>query len=545
MPLHSKIWLIPVAASALPLLGNCAGGKFLGSSHAALRADQPAGEAAEPANTIVGNPIGGEGIFREDCLEPAKNLPSSVVDLKELWNWNPPDNVPRRNVTSAVAVGVLKAGDDFASIATMPRDNGEGDGNGAAPGSLVVLNAKTRSVRWQVDDVLFDTFNGAAIGNLMGARDLAVVAIDMSGHLRAYDPDGKSLWVSSESAWAPVAQPENGVWLSVYKPTIGIADLHADGQPEVIFGSSIFDGKTGRLVRRVDVSTVLGYQHSIVYDVDGDGTLELVGGAGVFDPRTGAKRCAFPNPMRFIAAARLRSTDAHATVIGGAATHFSDKIYAFDGVTCASVFTATRREALGGGPITIGDFTGDEVLDFGIAGAKWYQAFDASGKELWASPTKDGTSALTGSTVFDLNGDGKAEVIYNDEDFLRVYDGASGKTVYQTPNSSLTAAEFPVVADVFLDGQARIIVGANHNGYTSKGLPQFSGVRVFGSPDDNWIGTRRIWSQHAYFPELVNDDGSSRSGKEPPFWNKYVKSKHLLGFRQNLPVRSDKVPACK
>ena len=43
---------------------------------------------------------------------------------------------------------------------------------------------------------------------------------------------------------------------------------------------------------------------------------------------------------------------------------------------------------------------------------------------LWIKQTQDCSSAATGSSVFDFEGDGKAEVVYGDETTLHVYDNS-------------------------------------------------------------------------------------------------------------------------
>ena len=81
--------------------------------------------------------------------------------------------------------------------------------------------------------------------------------------------------------------------------------------------------------------------------------------------------------------------------------------------------------------------------------------------KLWSATTKDSSSNMTGSSVFDFEGDGDAEVVYNDEEFLRVYDGKTGQVLFEQPNTSFTALEYPIIVDVDNDGEAEIVVGTN------------------------------------------------------------------------------------
>ena len=52
-----------------------------------------------------------------------------------------------------------------------------------------------------------------------------------------------------------------------------------------------------------------------------------------------------------------------------------------------------------------------------------------NGSVLWQSTaTTDTSSRVTGSSVFDFEGDGPAEAVYNDERNLRVYDGKTERS---------------------------------------------------------------------------------------------------------------------
>jgi hypothetical protein len=80
---------------------------------------------------------------------------------------------------------------------------------------------------------------------------------------------------------------------------------------------------------------------------------------------------------------------------------------------------------------------------------------------LWSRRTQDHSSNITGSSVFDFEADGKAEVVYADECFARVYSGSDGKVIFSQYRSSSTWLENPVVADVDGDFRAELVVPSN------------------------------------------------------------------------------------
>jgi hypothetical protein len=202
-----------------------------------------------------------------------------------------------------------------------------------------------------------------------------------------------------------------------------------------------------------------------------------------------------------------------------------------------------------GGPPTVADFDGDGVPDFGLASSSSYYVYalkcagnnkppDCKGIDqgvLWQKPTHDLSSGGTGSSVFDFNGDGKAEVVYRDECWLRVYNGPDGKVVFAATQTSGTALEFPVIGDIDNDGHADIVVPADNeqgNGYCPA-QPEAdtqtpwtginTGVYVYRDPMNRWMPSRGIWNQHAYHITNVNDDTTVPTVEKDNWltWNNY------------------------
>ena len=176
----------------------------------------------------------------------------------------------------------------------------------------------------------------------------------------------------------------------------------------------------------------------------------------------------------------------------------------------------------------------------------------------WYRTTEDSSSRVTGSSVFDFNGDGAAEVVYNDECMFRVYDGLTGNVLFNEPSESRTRIEYPVVADVDNDGNAEIVFGvSNESGFCGGdgGDPTIedlynNGLEVWGDASDLWVSARRIWNQHAYHVTNVTEGGRipffepkgwlSSNGR---FYNTYRSNPRSFGVAPDLIVDSVQVTA--
>jgi hypothetical protein len=184
------------------------------------------------------------------------------------------------------------------------------------------------------------------------------------------------------------------------------------------------------------------------------------------------------------------------------------------------------------GPPTVADFDGDGEPEIGTAAADFYTVLDMECDQdpvpmkcrqqgiLWATPNNDCSSRVTASSVFDFEGDGKAEMVYADEQNFRIFDGTTGVVLYDdATHGSNTRIEMPLVADVDNDGNSEIVVPSATD----------QAIKVFQDTDDNWVRTRRIWNQHTYHVSNINEDGTIPAG-EPPNWL----NDRLNNFRQNV-----------
>lgn len=377
-----------------------------------------------------------------------------------------------------------------------------------------------------------------AAGNIDGQPGNEIVACGSDGRVHAVKPDGTIRW--STAAAVGCAMPS-------------LADLEGDGTVEVIVEGGILEGASGA-VKHPFAAALKGPPS--VSDIDGDGKLDIVTGSQAFR-NDGSLIFDTGAPYGRSAIGDFDKDGKPEIVYINPAAH-AVSIYRYDATQAAKFavvrapvdINGTLSPALcpdnsagrisGGGPPTIADFDGDGTPDLALAGGVGYAVFD--GKKLvdpavagpdtlmWSKQTRDCSSAATGSTVFDFDGDGKAEVVYSDEQVFRVYEGKSGNDLFSTCNTTGTLIENPVVADVDNDGQADIVVVSNAYALTcaNDASKRFSGIRIFGDAAGRWVRTRRVWNEHAYHITNVEEDGTIPTNEKPN-----ITTAGLNNFRQN------------
>jgi hypothetical protein len=324
---------------------------------------------------------------------------------------------------------------------------------------------------------------GVAGGDIDGDGVVEILTMNTAAALVAYEHDGALKWTSAPGNTSQYSTPS-------------ISDMDGDGKPEIVVGGTIYnnDGST-RATSNVGNALAIG---SFAADVDGDGTQEVVvGNALIRLDGTTVWQNGLPDGYPAIADIDLDGAPEIAVVAGG-------NVRLQRGSDGAQIWQSAIPGGGSGGPPTIADYDGDGAPEVGVAGGAAYVVFDGDGALLWQMPTQDLSSSVTGSSVFDFEGDGVADVVYNDELRLWVYSGTTGSVKLQIDgHGSGTLWEYPLVVDVDNDGQSEIVVTNNNYAYGVK-----AGVTVIGDLEQSWVPARKIWNQHAYHITNVNDDGT-------------------------------------
>jgi len=368
-----------------------------------------------------------------------------------------------------------------------------------------------------------------ALGDLDGDGAADIVAYSATGGLVAFRFDRTqnkfvTLWTSKTSAGAD-HNPFAGrcEWTGP-----AIHDLDDDGKPEILADGYVYSS-AGKLIDS-SVSIEPGVQNTgqfaVAADIDRDGVPNLVSPTTVYswDKTTSKwkKDRDLPLPAG-VTLARGYVAVADFGVPNG--TNIDRNIS--DGIAEIAVIMSGRAWIIskdgvvvfgplslpgpgvgstGGGPPTVGDFDNDGRAEFAAAGSSSYTVFDpdcVAGAEekfcpskrtdrlLWSNLSQDVSSNITGSSLFDFEGDGTAEAIYADECFARIYSGKTGEVLFSQAHSSCTWNEYPVVADVVGNFRSKLIVPSNEscNVVCQPVDPIFKGLRCSSSTDcPNGIG---------------------------------------------------------
>jgi hypothetical protein len=332
-----------------------------------------------------------------------------------------------------------------------------------------------------------------AAGDLDGDGVPELVTEAWVGGVIAFRADGTIYWSCVTAACRPIQALWGGM---------AIADLDGGG-PEVIRGGCVLEGTSGAIrfcgAGGHGSNGVGGL--SVVADLDGDNVQEVIAGRTAYRAN-GAIAWDFPaRDDGFIAVAQLDADPFPELVMVG-----NRNVYRLD-TDGSLIWTVPVRGGGFGGPPTIANFDDDPEPEIGIVGRTRYTVLNADSTLVWSNTIQEFSSSRTGAAVFDFDGDGAAEVVYNDENtlFVFAYVGtASAAVVWSAPNSTLTAHEYPVIADVDNDGNAELVVGANNFGRATA----TKGLRVFADVQDNWVSTLSLWNQHSYHITNVTPDGA-------------------------------------
>ena len=353
-----------------------------------------------------------------------------------------------------------------------------------------------------------------------------------TGMLRAYDytTPGAPLWSASVAVGGPV----------------GLADFNNDGYTEVFVGNRIYDAATGQLLcnggannsgASMSITTVTGMPQAV--DIIGDSRLELVAGNQIYDvqinrsamtgtmtvvrqatPPTGCPNdgltvvADFNNDGKLEVLVRKKQADTQGT-------NLPVYMYLWSPHTTPSpaVLAQTTEQGVYFGIPFVGDINGDGQIEIvslisptgsvttqnGFC-ARVYNESANNFTLLWNIQHTD-QSGGTAMTLFDFNQDGAKEIVYRDENRLRIFNGTTNPpTVLNSFIAySETGNEYPVIVDLYGDGHARILTTSDHR--ATRPFAKNAYIKMYSAAGtDTWAPARKVWNQYSYNAVNVNED---------------------------------------
>ena len=453
--------------------------------------EEPAVETVTEIEDPECDPLTFPGI--QISIDESCTIPPEIGVFSPVLEWHWQDNTihPGFHQVMAQPIVISLTDDNFDGIVD---DNDVPDiifssfsgGAYTSTGTLSAISGDDGSMLWSTrtsDGVSPFSSSGLAAANVDGVSPY-IYATTNAG-LGCFDSNGLLLWSTQLSAY-----PGNGI----AQPAI--ADLEGDGIPEVILGPNVLNALDGTLLWTGTAGT--GWNLSFAVDLDDDGIQEVIAGNTVYEA---------DGTIRWTSGG-----DGHAAVadldLDGipeivVREHQNQSLRAMD-INGNVLWTHTVQDN-GGGPLTIADYDADGYPEIGMSGELYYRVVEHDGTPKWSNSIIDASSRQTGSSVFDFEGDGRAEVVYADEEVLWVFDGETGSVEMEwTSHSSGTLFEYPVIVDIDKDGSAEIVAAAND--YSSHN--DSHGIVVIGDEFSSWNAGVPVWNQHAFYLTNIEDDGT-------------------------------------
>ncbi|MBK8987727.1 MAG: VCBS repeat-containing protein [Chloroflexi bacterium] len=386
--------------------------------------------------------------------------------------------------------GVTADGAGFVNSVFIYRGDGADAGNGTPLIQRIDFTALGTALGREI-------IGSVALADLDGQPGAEIIIGSERG-MYAFHGDGATYWFTD------TLHGNNNA--TTVTPVVG--NLNLDAAPEIAVNMDLTLAvytAVGDIAWSTLFPTAVGMP--TLADFTGDGLLDIIaydsaGNVRLYDYNLGSPQLVWQTTLSTTIDI-VRGGPAVADVDGDGAPEFAITHNGYLTVLDAAgdVVWSTALDPGAPGGVSVADIDGDGEIelvtgmrhDDGIGVGRLY-ALNADGSILWERPAYDDTSANS-QAVLDVNGDGVYEIAWNGAQYgFTIFNGADGEILFNEPLAfSLTGTDYPIFADVDMDGYAEIVVPSN------------GGIVVFGQ-DGVWGEARPLWNQHSYHITNVNDD---------------------------------------
>jgi hypothetical protein len=416
---------------------------------------------------------------------------------------------------------------------------------------LYAINGATGAILWERDtyqpaaipSLAVELETDIAVGDLDGDGFPEIVAVNSSGvqpnvairrQLVAFTHTGAIKWFSPDIQDGVNVLATSGMIRPV------IANISGDAKPEIVVAHggrtpatpagttqedlvTAFNSQgqilwTARGPGRSDLSPVKG--NLVIHDIDLDGRPEILSANDVFSA----------NGVHLWSAGSATGPAVQDTAVMNLDGDAFGEVLILDVFGNLSAYEHTgalkwgpvmvpASDATGLGLITIGDTDGDGKSEILIPRDANLCIYGTNGVLQRTIPLATNTGFGGTATIFDLNADGRPEILYIsgrgpfDQGFtlgaLHIIDGPTGSFLHSVLASRHTGGILDkgfVVADVDGDGAAEIV---------TPGWSDTIQVRVFEAKFGHWAPVRPVYHQSSYFVTNVNKDASIPAQPSP------------------------------
>lgn len=470
--------------------------------------DGASGGGASGGGGGADSSIGGYGAGAPSCTIPAGELdrdfdcdgnpPGDAFEPVLKWSFSAPED--RRGSVFSVLVGNLT--DDDASgtvdLCDVPDIVVVVWQEFNALGTLYVLSGDDGHVQSTSDPWVTGPI-APALGDIDGDHVADIVAVEASGRLVAFDGHLQVKWRSSESVLYGCSPTCTGASFSA----IALHDLEADGYPEILVGTNVYEHDGQLRFRVADELAQLAYgpfwTFPTIADLDGDGDLTVLFGSLAYD-REGEYRASLSADFYGVAyPVDIDGDGAHEVVLAG---EDGMVVVREDGTVVDELRTAdaaflTNRF----GALLPRGAEGHDLAMTTLGAVKQFR-FDGSINTAW-SVTEPSELNLRWTSGFSWDGM-TTDVLASPYQLVRSY--ALGGVERFTVAPSQLGHPFSkkgynaIVADADGDGSADLVVP---HGYFQDEVQ----LEVFEDIARRPLPARRIWNQAAYMPGAVTELG--------------------------------------